>query len=330
MVGLSVKMMQMRGVVNMTLIRTAVLLGLVSVAGGCTQGSDDPAEARATVEAAYDPTTAPNSDADWKIVVEQARWAYSQRLDTLPIGEIVARIGQNFLGTRYTPRTLEVPGEERLVVELEELDCVTFVENVLALARLVQRAPVGILSEERVYKAFYSGILTNIRYRGGRMDGYASRLHYFSEWITDNEAMGMLRHISGELGGVPDGEPVTFMTTHPDAYRQLREDPSLLESVRVTEEALSAQPRIYIPEQNIAAIADQIEDGDIIAATSTIEGLDVAHTGIALWVDGELRLLNAPLVGDSVQISELPLAERILGKTSQDGIMVARPLDVRR
>ncbi|GMR11836.1 MAG: DUF1460 domain-containing protein [Gemmatimonadota bacterium] len=311
-------------------IGAAVLIGLVSVVGGCAAGSDAPAEARATVDAGYDPTTAPNSDADWEIMVAQARWAYSERLDTLPIGEIVARIGQRFLGTRYTPKTLEVPGEEGLVIELEELDCVTFVENVLALARLVQRAPPGILAEERVYKAFYSGILTNIRYRGGRLDGYPSRLHYFSEWISDNEDMGLLRDVSGELGGVFDDEPVTFMTTHPDAYRQLRENPSFLEAVRETERALSAQPRIYIPQQDIAAIADKIENGDIIAATSTIEGLDVAHTGIALWVDGQLRLLNAPLVGDSVQISELPLVERILGKTSQNGIMVARPLDVRR
>ncbi len=320
----------MGGVVNVRLIRTAVLIGLVSVAGGCSYGSDAPAEARATAEAAYDPTTEPNSETDWEIVGAQARWAYSERLDTLPIGEIVARIGQNFLGTRYTPHTLEVPGEEGLVIELEELDCVTFVENVLALARLVQRAPVGILAEDRVYKAFYSGILTNIRYRGGRLDGYPSRLHYFSDWIADNEAMGMLRHISGELGGVTDDEPVTFMTSHADAYRQLGEDPSFLEAVREAEAALSATPRIYIPQQDIAAVADQIKNGDIIAATSTVEGLDVAHTGIALWVDGQLHLLHAPLVGDSVQISELSLADRILGKKGQDGIMVARPLDVRR
>ncbi len=311
-------------------IRMGALMGLVSVAGGCSSGSDAPVEARDTVEAAYDPFTEPNSDSDWGIVVEQARWAYSQRLDTLPIGEIVARIGRNFLGTRYTPHTLEVPGDEGLVIELEELDCVTFVENVLALARMVQRAPAGILSQERVYKAYYSGILTNIRYRGGRLDGYGSRLHYFSDWIADNEAMGMMRHISGELGGVADDEPVTFMTTHADAYRQLGEDPSFLEAVREAEAALSSRPRLYIPEGDIAGIADQIENGDIIAATSSIEGLDVAHTGIALWVDGRLHLLHAPLVGDSVQISEQPLADRILGKTSQDGIMVARPLDVRR
>ena len=315
---------------SMTISRLIALGGLMVLAGACSNGADARPGARATVDASYDPVTEPSSDTDWGIVVEQAQWAYSERLDTLPIGEIVARIGQNFLGTRYTPHTLEVPGGEGLVIELEELDCVTFVENVLALARLVQQAPIGILGEERVYKAFYSGILTNIRYREGLLDGYPSRLHYFSEWITDNEAMGMVRNVSGELGGVPDDEPVDFMTTHPDAYRQLSEDPSLLDALKDSEARLNRVPRTYIPEQGIASIASQIRDGDIIAATSTVKGLDIAHTGIALWVGGRLHLLHAPLVGDSVQISEVPLADRILGKTSQDGIMVARPLDVRR
>lgn len=298
----------------MRYLRGGVHVALAVLAGACAEG--------------YSPETEPGSDADWGIMLEQARWAYAQRLDTLPIGEIVARIGQNFLGTRYTPHTLEVPGEEGLVIELEELDCVTFVENVLALSRLVQRAPEAILVEERVYKAFYSGILTNIRYRGGRLDGYPSRLHYFSEWISDNEAMGMVRHISAGLGGVPDDEPLNFMTTHPKAYRQLGEDPAFLDALREIEASLSRQPRSYIPEEKIASVASRIQNGDIIAATSTVGGLDIAHTGIALWIDDQLHLLHAPLVGEAVQISVLPLADRIIGRTGQDGIMVARPLDV--
>jgi len=50
----------------------------------------------------------------------------------------------------------------------------------------------------------------------------------------------------------------------------------------------------------------------------------VAHTGIALWRGGRLHLLHAPLVGKSVEISVLPLAERIVELKTQDGIMVAR------
>jgi hypothetical protein len=58
-----------------------------------------------------------------------------------------------------------------------------------------------------------------------------------------------------------------------------------------------------------------------------VSGLDVAHTGLALRIDGRLHLLHAPLVGDSVEISEVPLAERILDISGQDGIMVARPVE---
>ena len=48
--------------------------------------------------------------------------------------------------------------------------------------------------------------------------------------------------------------------------------------------APTAAGRWFIPQDRIAGVADRIHDGDIIAATSTVPGLDVAHTGLALWV----------------------------------------------
>jgi hypothetical protein len=44
-------------------------------------------------------------------------------------------------------------------------------------------------------------------------------------------------------------------------------------------------------------------------------------------VNGRVHLLHAPLVGEEVQLSGVPLADRIKGIPGQDGIMVARPLD---
>jgi hypothetical protein len=161
------------------------------------------------------------------------------------------------------------------------------------------------------------------------LDAYPSRLHYFSEWISDNDAMGLVRDVSQELGGVADDEPIDFMTTHPDSYRQLGEHPEFLTELTETEARLNAEPRYYIPQDRIASVEDQIQDGDIIAATSTVSGLDIAHTGIALWQDGRLHLLHAPLVGGVVQISEVPLADRIQRIGGQDGVMVARPVEVR-
>ena len=287
--------------------------------------------AGAPTDAPVGPTTLPGTDADWAIVDEKARWAVEQGLSELSIGDLVVRIGETFLGTPYAPHTLEAPGEEGLVIELEELDCVTFVENVLALARFVQTVPDELLVARAGSRQqpLFSWLLEEIRYRGGTLAEYPSRLHYFSEWISDNDAMGLVRDVSEELGGVADAQPIDFMTTHPDAYRQLGEDPDFRTELRAVEERLSAAPRYYIPEDRIATIEDGIQDGDIIAATSTVTGLDIAHTGIALWRDGRLHLLHAPLVGGVVQISEVPLAERIQRIGSQDGVMVARPAEAR-
>ena len=264
-------------------------------------------------------------DEDWAIFSEKVAWAASERLDTLPLGDAMARMGRSFVGTAYVPQTLEVEGPESLVINFRGLDCVTFVENVLALSRFVRQHPPAILGDRAAAEAAYASLLTEIRYRGGVIDGYPSRLHYFTDWIADNDRRGLVRDITEELGGVRDDEPIDFMTTHTEAYRQLA-DPANVALVREAERRLTEAGRYFIPQDAIAAAADGIRDGDVIAATSTVPGLDVAHTGLALWVDGTLRLMHAPLVGDSVQISEITLAERIRGIGGQDGIIVARPL----
>lgn len=264
---------------------------------------------------------------DWRIAAEHLRWAQAQRLDTLPrFGDVLAAVGERFVGTPYAPGTLELPGPERLVVNLETLDCVTFVETVLVLARLARTGDRAFARDpDRLRSAFVSE-LTRIRYRGGVLDGYASRLHYFSEWIADNERKGLVRDMSLEIGGVPDSSSVDFMSAHPEAYAQLA-DPAVRASIASVEARIGGVARHYLPAREIAARARLIRDGDIIAATSAVDGLDVAHTGIALWRDGQLKLLHAPLVGSHVQITEGTLAQRIERLGGQDGIMVARPVD---
>ena len=260
---------------------------------------------------------------DWEIAREHFIWATTQPPAAFPrFGDLLARLGERFVGTPYQPQTLELAGPERLVINLEALDCVTFVENVLVLARL---AWAGAVDDPDDFRSAYRDELTRIRYRGGVLDGYASRLHYFSEWITDNESLGMMDAIARDLGGVADPSPIDFMSTHPDAYRQLA-DPAVLTEIARMEARLAEARRYYIPAGAIDAASGGIRDGDIIAATSTVAGLDVAHAGIALWRDGTLRLMHAPLVGSHVQISEESLAERIARIGGQDGIMVARPL----
>lgn len=266
------------------------------------------------------------ADAEWAVFRDKVEWALGRGVGEMPMGDAVAAMGRTMVGTPYVPHTLEAPGPEALVIGLRGLDCVTFVENALALARFVREPDAReLLSRREAAERRYEEILTRIRYRGGTVRGYASRLHYFSEWIADGEAKGLVRDVTRELGGVPDTAAVYFMSTHANAYRQLGEDPDALAEIRRVEARLSASARWWIPEDGVEAAAAGIRDGDIIALTSTVAGMDVAHTGLAIWVEGSLRLMHAPLVGDSVEISAEELSARVRRIRSQDGITVARP-----
>ena len=269
-----------------------------------------------------------SSEGDWREVEERIKGAYDLGLNELPMGELVVKIGLTFLGTPYAPQTLDPRGEEELVVELEELDCVTFVETVLALAGVIHGLEFDSysrMSNEEIREA-YAKKLEALRYRAGHLNGYVSRLHYFSDWVKDNAALGLVDEVFTAYPAILDKEPVNFMTTHPEAYWQLKEDEELLVEIKKTEIALSESERFYVPQQSLFQIEPELRPGDIVAATSSVEGLDVAHTGLAIRKDERIHLLHAPLVGGVVQISEQPLTERILDKTAQDGVIIARPL----
>jgi hypothetical protein len=301
----------------------AVLVLLLALAVGCGDGGDLRPAPGATLErtgtelaphATFDVTMEPQDSLIFEARMADAR---QQRLDTLPIGETIAALGRTFVGATYTPGTLELEGPERLIVNLRELDCVTFVESVLAMARVLHAGTPDFASFQRE--------LVRIRYRDGVLAGYPSRLHYFSEWIANNADKGIVADVTAQLGGVAGTGVIDFMTRHPEAYRQFS-DTAVAAEIRVIELELSGRERSYIPQDGIGAVESGIRNGDIIAATSTLDGLDIAHTGFALWVGNRLHLMHAPLVGSVVEISERPLAERLIRIPTQDGIMVARPL----
>jgi len=261
---------------------------------------------------------------DWRIFQDKVTWAKAQGLDTVPVGEAIARLGESFVGTPYRAGTLEAPGPEQVIVNLHELDCVTFVETVIALTRFVRRDGVAALGDSTAAQARYEGYLREIRYRAGRVEGYASRLHYFSDWLAENAAQGHVEIVTASLGGVVDPRPITFMTGHAGSYPALSDSVTLVMIQLVETRLNGGPPRYVIPKDSIGGIVHGIRDGDIIAAATTVAGLDVSHTGFAIWKNGELHLMHAPLTGQPVEISPLPLAVRIMGIQSQWGIMVAR------
>ena len=232
-------------------------------------------------------------------------------------GTTLAAIGKTFMGTPYVAKTLEIGETETLVVNLQGLDCTTFVENVLAFGQLLKNG-------ESDFDDF-TNTLETIRYKNGELDGYGSRLHYFSEWIFNNEKKGLIKEITAEIGGIEINKDINFMGTHRDLYPFLKDDKNF-EKIVETEKELAKRTFCYLPQNQIAKNEHLIQTGDIIALATSINGLDVTHTGIATREkDGRIHLLHASTGSMEVEVSKLPLAEYLMGIKKNIGIMVARP-----
>lgn len=245
--------------------------------------------------------------------------ALSKNLSEKPINEIIIEIGKSFLGTDYIANSLEKGEKEQLVIHLTGLDCYTFLESTLVLARCIKAG--------RTTFEDYQNELQNIRYRDGILKEYPSRLHYFSDWIYDMNKRGIGIDITKQIGGVLYKKQIDFMRKHVDSYRQLKENPMYVLEIASIEKRISKRKTYYIPQEKIEKVESNIESGDIIGITTNIEGLDISHTGIAIRLDdGRIHLLHAPNVGHKVQISEKSLSDYIKGNKKQTGIIVLRPL----
>lgn len=233
-------------------------------------------------------------------------------------GKTLVAIGKTFLGTPYVAKTLEVGEIESLVVNLQGLDCTTYVENALAFGFMLREGKSDFED--------FTEALEKIRYKDGNLDGYASRLHYFSEWIANNEKKGLVKDITNEIGGAEITKKIDFMSTHRDLYPFLADDTNF-EKIKASENYLNDQPICILAQNQIAANEHLIQTGDIIALTTSINGLDITHTGIATREkDGRIHLLHASTGSMKVEVSELPLADYLKKIKSNTGIMVARPI----
>lgn len=253
------------------------------------------------------------------------------KADSVEVAELLGGNGthnplffaKKLLGRPYVGQTLEVNGDnEQLVVNLRQLDCTTLVENAVALSLAQKRG-------DRSFSGFCKA-LRQIRYRNGKVNGYASRLHYFSQWISDNEQMGLVEDIGRNKGFPFTAKQVIavhFMTENPQYYRQLKDNAALQQTIRKQEEDINGTTVNYIPKKLLNLGKDKlgcINDGDIIALVTSKAGLDISHVGIAVWKGNRLHLLNASSLKHKVITDSQSLYEYQNKRTTQLGIRVIR------
>ncbi len=257
---------------------------------------------------------------------------HNEHTDTARINQILAEtskkefnnsherilfIARQFIGTPYVANTLE-HGNEILTINMSELDCTTFVETVMALARTA--------AEGRMSWRDYAHSLQLLRYRNGKINGYASRLHYISDWIIDNSHRGNLKEATSSI---PNSDysvkTIDFMTSHRDLYKALS-DSCEFEKLKNIEVGYRSHRFPYIKREKIAknATYNALQEGDIVALTCRTQGLDVSHLGIIFKINGIPHLLHASSKAKAVIEDPLPLSDYLRRSRSLTGIRVIR------
>ena len=231
--------------------------------------------------------------------------------------ELMVYYAKQLLNIPYIAHTLE-GDTEMLTINIDELDCTTYVETVYALARTT-------LSQRTTWRDFANN-LESVRYRNGEMTDYASRLHYISDWIMNNSARGNIKEITTEFGGCKYIiKTIDFMSKHREYYPAMA-DSTIYEKIRNYEIGYRSHRFPYIKKELLYTknIINEFESGDIIAMVTKTEGLDISHLGLVLKENNKLYFINASMGGKKVQIEKSQFADYMKNNRNCIGVRVFR------
>ena len=242
----------------------------------------------------------------------------SAKADIKSDADRIMFFAKSMIGIPYCGGTLDVNENESLVVRTDSVDCTTYVETVLAMY-LASKIEYGGYND-------FKKALTKIRYRDGVIKGYSSRLHYFSDWVTDNEKKGILYEVTSRSNHSQRHFSINYMTKHSVLYRHLKGDSLSVNEMLRIEEKWKNYDMPYIPKEFLKTYDNNIDisNGDILALTTNIDGLDVLHLGFAVWVDGNIHLLHASSLYGRVVLDPMSLYEYLKDRKKHTGIRVIR------
>lgn len=240
-----------------------------------------------------------------------------QNAKGVALDDFTLNIAKSFLNRPYKARTLEGNQNEKLVVNLREFDCSTFVESCIAMGLTYRKDDISFEK--------YQKYLQRLRYyKNGKIKGFESRINYFSDWLYTHQEDGLLVNITPSMGGVEWKKNVNFMSTHWNKY-PFPKDMELLGKIVKIEERINSQSYTFVPKSKVKSIENLFMNGDIIGITTNIEGLDVTHEGFAIRLqDKRVYLLHASSDFKRVMVTDKPLSEYLAKNKNQTGIMVAR------
>ncbi len=245
----------------------------------------------------------------------------------LPLGDRTIRVARELVGTPYVNYTLEVDDRiESPVVNFKGMDCWTYYENALAIARMLRFKPGPYKPTDMLH------MIEVERYRNGVCTGsYLSRMHHLEEVFYDNQRRGYAVNITPRLPGAERLQrQIQEMTVQWKSYRYLRSNPSLIEPMGKIEAQVSKLPVYHIPKSKVRAVEGYLQNGDICAITTTWHSGYTSHVGLIVKLNNRAYFTHATSDRDKgrMTIIDRPIIDYLNQSTKHAGIVICRPNDL--
>lgn len=263
-------------------------------------------------------------DAKFQAIVAKAE---RENWRSLPLGERTIRVARELIGTPYQNYSLEVDDRiESPVANLKAVDCWTYYENSLAIARMLHFKPAPYKPQDMLHMVEIE------RYRNGVCTGsYLSRMHQLEEVFYDNQRRGYAANITSRIpGAVKMHREIHEMTVQWQAYRYLRSNPSLIAPMGKIEAQVSNLPVYQVPKSKVRDAEKYLQNGDICAITTSDTASYTSHVGMIVRLKDRAYFTHATSDHDKghMVIIDRPITDYLNAASKHTGIIVCRPNDL--
>ncbi len=202
-------------------------------------------------------------------------------------------ISRELLGTPYEGSTLigSVHESEAFVVNLESMDCFTFIDYIEAMR----------LSDSFVD---FCEHLKKVRYKHGTIS-FETRMHFFSDWLDTPR----VRDVTPEIGG----ERVKGVTK---TLNRKGDGSAFLPGIPEKERKIGYIPFGLVDE----GVVGRLRTGDYGGVYTETEGLDVSHVGIIVMNGGRAVFRHASSIERRVLDQDF-----LTYMSGKPGIILLRP-----
>lgn len=207
------------------------------------------------------------------------------------------------------------------LVNVRQMDCMTFVENFWALAftrHLVAQMKVKPSDEDAF--AMYVQNLNAIRYYEGKNIRNEDRIQYLTSGFIQLEKAGVLTAVGKETG-----KPLTKKINYVSANRAKFGGFTDWTFIQSKEREMSEYTYHTFTKSDLDDYAKVARNGDLVGLVTTVSGLDVSHCGVITIRNGKVYMTHASSVKKHLVVAQ-DLNEYLSNRTTISGIVVYRPL----